>query len=1293
MFQSLKKKLPLCQIRDIYSLSKKIRALESSGLTIASPESKRLEIELDKSIRLVELRNKRIPKTICYPSALPVSKKADEIKKLLLSNQVIVVTGDTGSGKTTQLPKICLEAGMGRRGLIAHSQPRRLAATSVAKRIAEELNSELGDLVGFKIRFNDLVKATSCIKIMTDGILLSEIQGDRYLSQYDTVIIDEAHERSLNIDFLMGFLKKLVKRRDDLKVIITSATIDVEKISQHFDNAPIISVEGRSYPVEIRYSPVVGKEDDKESNLLSETIRNLNLICEDDIRKGRISGDILVFLSSEREIREAALAIRKSQIKDTEVLPLYARLRPTEQAKIFRKHPGRRVVLSTNVAETSLTVPGIKYVIDTGFARISRYNLLTKIQRLPIEPISQASANQRKGRCGRLADGVCIRIYSEDDYNSRPSFTDPEIRRTNLAAVILRMLALRLGDVGKFPFLESPENKAVNEGFKLLVELKALTPKRQLTAAGKQMATLPVDPKMACMLIEANKFSCLKEMLIIVSMLSIQDPREMVGTPMDSIDSHSGNPNSENSDFTRFVQIWNEYESRRVSYSQSKLKKFCKENHLSFARMREWREVHKQLVLGCRNLGLKENKESGSYAGIHKSIIAGSLNQIATLADGRQYVGNRNKRFNISKSSFLAKSSHKWIVSGELIETSQTFCSMAAKIKPEWVAGMASHLVKREVFEPHWSKAKQIVQAYEKVRLYGLVIIEKALVNFSALDPKTAREVFIKEGLVQGAVKTKAKFFSHNQALLSTLEEEETKLRRPEIIVSECEIASFYDKHLPVSVKSTRELDAWFNKASDDERNLMYMSREKFLTSNPSEIFADNHPDILNVNRNKLAIRYVFNPDLVNDGATVDIPLGLVNQVRQQDIDWAVPGIIREKCIALLKGLPKKTRKQLIPISDFVDEIIPDMSIHKGDILDNLCWQLNSRKRIAITKAEFTKVNLPAHLIVKIRVMDNAKEELYLGNSLDSFSGENADLKIQQLSKNLSSKDKHPIERTGIVDWSFDHIPEKLEIGQEVVLIRYPALVDKGTSIAIELCDNQHEASRKNTGGLLRLYMINSIQQKNLLKKRFSKFLKEQNLLIPGYHSDFIDHAIYASYNNSFSLSSVIPRTKDEYSELLATGKSRLYSSGEDLITSLATIFRLRMDITTVLRVLDQVRFQYLKEDIELQLANLIDSCFLTHTSLARIKQFPRYLNAIKVRLARIPHLGKNDLRYTNEIKIYWDRYKALEEEDAFQTHEELEKVRWMIEEYRVSLFAQSLGTNISVSAKKIERQIELVTS
>ena len=1291
MFQSLKKKLSLCQTKDTYNFSKKIRALETSRLTTSSPQAKALEIEVNKSIGLVALRDKKIPKNICYPPALPVSKKSNEIKKVLLSNQVVVVTGDTGSGKTTQLPKICLEAGLGRKGLIAHSQPRRLAATSVAKRIAEELNSELGDLVGFKIRFNDRVKTTSCIKLMTDGILLSEIQGDRYLSQYDAVIIDEAHERSLNIDFLMGFLKKLVRKRDDLKVIITSATIDVEKISQHFDNAPIISVEGRSYPVETRYCPVVGKEDDKESNLLSEIIKNLHLICQDDIRKNRISGDILVFLSSEREIREAALAIRKSEIKDTEILPLYARLRPTEQVRIFRKHSGRRVILSTNVAETSLTVPGIRYVIDSGFARISRYNLLTKIQRLPIEPISKASADQRKGRCGRIANGVCIRIYSEEDFNSRPSFTDPEIRRTNLAAVILRMLALRLGDVDKFPFLEPPEDKSVNEGFKLLIELKALTTKGELTTAGKQMARLPVDPKMARMLIVADKFSCLKEVLIIVSMLSIQDPRETLGSSFDITDSDSDDPSAKNSDFTSFVEIWNNYESKRLSYSQSQLKKLCKEKHLSFVRMREWREVHKQLVLGCRNLGFKENKESGSYAGIHKSIIAGSLNQIATIRDGRQYVGNRNKRFNISKSSLLAKSSHKWIVSGELIETSQTFCSTAGKIKPEWVISMASHLVKREVFDPHWSKTKQVVQAYEKVRLYGLVIIEKALVNFSEYDSRIAREVFIKDGLVQGAVKTRAKFYSHNQKLLSSLEEEEAKLRRPEIIINENEIASFYDEHLPASVKSTKELEVWFNKASDDERNSLYMSRKKLMASYSAQISTDSHPDTLKVNRNELTISYVFNPELANDGATVDIPLALVNQVRQKDIDWAVPGIIREKCVALLKGLPKKTRKQLIPINAFVDEIIPDMSIYNGDLLDNLCWQLNSRKKISIRRAEFTQVNLPSHLVVKIRVVNNAKKELYLGESLDSYLEEAADFMIGKLDRGVSSEEKHPIERSGIVDWNFDDIPKKLEIGGDVVLVRYPGLVDKGSSVSIELFDNPHEANRKHTHGILRLYMLKSIQQRNLLTKRFNKFLKDQNLLVPGPHSEFAENAIYASYKNAFNLPSSLPRTKAEYSELLATGKSGLYSSGEDLVTVLAVIFRLRMDISGVLRSLDQV--QYLKKDIQSHLANLVDEHFLIDVSLDRIKQFPRYLNAIKVRLSRFPHLGKNDLKYTSELNIYWDRYKTLTEEEGLKNHKDLQVIRWMIEEYRVSLFAQSLGTNMSVSSKRLERQFALLTS
>ena len=1289
MLHSFRKKLHLCELKDVHSFSKRIRSLQKSKLTTLSGKAQVLADDLEKSINLCKVRADKIPKKIQYPPELPVSGKSKEIIRAILSNQVVILSGDTGSGKTTQLPKICLDAGFGRKGLIAHSQPRRLAATSVARRIAEELNSELGDLVGFKIRFNDHVKETSCIKLMTDGILLSEIQNDRYLTRYDVIIIDEAHERSLNIDFLLGFLKGLLKKRPDLKVIITSATIDVEKFSAHFDGAPIISVEGRTYPVETIYSPVI-YEEEKGISLLDGILSNLRLICNKDAKNKIISGDILVFLSSEREIREAARAIRKINLRDTEVLPLYAKLRSAEQAKIFKSHSGRRVVLSTNVAETSITVPGIKYVIDSGLARISRYSTLTKVQRLPIEAISQASANQRKGRCGRLEDGICIRLYTENDFGSRPLFTDPEIKRTNLAAVILRMYALRLGNVDEFPFLECPERKAINEGFKLLIELNALTSKRELTNIGFQMATLPVDPKLATMLITANSLDCLKEVSIVVAMLSVQNPQEEATGRQKNASEKSDIFNNQDSDFMNFIQLWNEFEIKRLSYTHAQLKKYCKANHLSFIRMREWREVHNQLVLNCRKLGFKLNKKSGSYTAIHKSIIVGSLNQIAMKTEGTHYIGNRNKKFIISKSSVIAKNTPKWIVSGELIETSKTFASIAAKINPEWVLSMAPHLVKKEIFEPHWSKIKQRVQAYEKVRLYGLVIIERAVINFSDINQAEARSIFITEGLVRGALSTKAEFYINNQNLLLILEKEEEKLRRPEIIVSENEIVRFYEERIPGYVNSTAELEKWLMLAPEDDVNSLFMTRENLMISDSAKIRNEYYPNEVLINKNRLSIDYVFDPKSSKDGATIEVPIQIMNQITQQDIDWAVPGIIREKCITLLKGLPKKIRKKIIPISAFVDEILPQMSASNGDILSNLSTQLLAKKRIEIQRDELKNVDLPAHLVVKIQIRDISRNKYEVRNSIDEFTHKSYGV-YEEVTNKVVMPQSHPIEKSNLLDWSFNELPERLEIGNEVILVRYPALVDNKSSVAIKLFADEQEAINHNNLGLVRLYMLKSIQQRNLLRKRFVRFEKENALIIPHHFSNIVNQAISASYMNAFNVIHETPRTRKEYLELLNNGKSKLYACGEDIVKVLVKIFRLRFDIIKDLGKSNDPRFGYFKEDIETQLDNLVDNELLLNINLERLKHFPRYLKAIMVRLGKFPHIGKNDLNYTQEIAKYWNKYSELIERKDPAKLDKLNSLRWMIEEYRVSLFAQYLGTEFPISAKRLDRQFELL--
>ena len=1293
---SLRNKLRRCQTKDAYRFLKKIRRHEKSK----SPKKElakqysELSALIANSISIVESKEHLIPNPIKYPKGLPVSAKAAEIRGLLENNQVIIVSGDTGSGKTTQLPKICLDAGYGRRGLIGHCQPRRLAATSVASRIAEELNSPIGALVGFQVRFNERISESCCVKLMTDGILLSEIQSDAYLSKYEVIIVDEAHERSLNIDFLLGFLKRLLNKRKELKVIITSATIDVEKFSSHFNDAGIIAVEGRTFPVETRYSDINLTNDERELNAIEHIVESVASLVMKTAKDTEQNNDILVFLSSEREIRETAKNLRKKKFTNSKIFPLYSRLPQSEQNKIFQKHRSQRIILSTNVAETSITVPGIKYVVDTGLARISRYSFQSKVQRLPIERVSQASANQRKGRCGRVEEGICVRLYSEDDFNARPLYTDPEITRTNLAAVILRMLSLDLGDVFDFPFVDKPETKSINEGFKLLTELNAVSGERRLTSDGRLMAALPVDPKYAKMLIVASSKNCLKELLIIVSALSIQDPREKDFVKLDDESSSLELFEDKNSDFLALTNLWLIYDAKRKSSRLNFLRGFCKKHGLSFFRMREWREVHLQLTLTCRKLGLKINKDMGSYENIHKSIIAGSLNQIAYKISERHYVGSRNKKFVILKSSILSKTQPKWIVTGELIETSQTFAAIAAKISTRWVEEMALHLIKREVFDPHWSVKGQRVQAFEKVRLYGLTIIEKAVVDYKNINPTGAREIFINDGLSKNTIKTTAAFYKSNKKFLESVQGEEEKLRRPEALFSESDVSYFYSQVLPEHISSTKELENWVKCSDKTALERVTMVRENLINPHDREYRTSDFPDKIVINKNNIFIDYAFEPGSKKDGATVKIPIQILNQLNDTDIDWAVPGIIREKCIALLKGLPKTLRKQLIPINTLVDDIIPEFSVLKGSLIQCLSDSLYEKRRLVVPTAQLSEIRLPDHLIVKVEVLDLDGKSIGVGTSIEKLKetlvDQDVDFKVEATDYTGESK---LLELKNLVDWGFDELPEKVEINDQVVMVRYPAIVDDLDSVSLQLFSESREALANTRLGLLRLYLLKSVQQRNLIKKKFSKYLKESALLIPPNISNFTDDLIHATYVNAFSIRSVIPRFKSEFDQQLNLGKSQLFSKSEEIIKIVKEIFKERLEILRDLSQFRDTNLLYFYEDVSQQVDNLMTEKLFIDVDIARLKHFPRYLRGIKIRLKRAPYLGSKDLQFTEEIAKYWSQYEDLRQVKSLDECNQLSEIRWMIEEYRVSLFAQSLGTSIPISAKRIEKAINLLNT
>ncbi|MDX1452697.1 MAG: ATP-dependent RNA helicase HrpA, partial [Oleiphilaceae bacterium] len=851
-------------------------------------------------------QRKSVSPLIDYPQSLPVSQRAEEILKAVADNQVVIVAGETGSGKTTQLPKICLQAGLGRRGMIGHTQPRRLAARSVANRLAEEMQVPLGDAVGFQVRFNDEVSDRTLVKVMTDGILLSEIKHDPYLNKYDCLIIDEAHERSLNIDFLLGYLKRLLQKRRNLKLVITSATIDVERFSEHFDNAPIVQVEGRSFPVDIEYRPPFEQGEEAQGNLPEQITQTLEELIQEERQRGWGIGDVLVFLPGEREIREVAKHLRHQEWRDTEITPLYARLNAAEQQKIFSSHRGRRVVLATNVAETSITVPGIRYVIDPGLARVSRYSVRSKLQRLPVEAISQASANQRAGRCGRVAEGICYRLYSEEDFIGRPEFTDAEILRTNLAAVILKMLDLGLGDkVEAFPFIDPPDRRAWNDGFKLLFELGAVNEKHRLTKLGKRLAHLPVDPRLGRMLLEAEKLNSLQEVLVIVSALSIQDPRERPADKQQAADQAHAEYKDSDSDFISLLKLWQLFEEQRQELGSSQLKRYCQKRFLSYVRMREWRELHRQLLLACKQLGCVMNKQPADYEAVHKALLSGLLGHVGNHDEKREYKGCRNRRFHIFPGSALAKLKPKWLMAAELVETSQVYARICARIDVGWIEPHAKHLVKKSWSEPHWQKKRGQVVAYEKVTLYGLEIVARRPVNYGAINPAESREIFIRAALVEGEFSGKYSEIVKNQELIKTLEAIEDRTRKRDILVDDETIFSLYDQRISAEVVSQPTFDKWYRGLNEHDRQALCFSREELQREQAPDFDPGLFPDHLENNGIRFPLSYHFRPGELNDGVTLSIPVSAVRQLTAGRIERLVPGLLKEKCTQLIKHLPR----------------------------------------------------------------------------------------------------------------------------------------------------------------------------------------------------------------------------------------------------------------------------------------------------------------------------------------------------------------------------------------------------
>lgn len=1228
---------------------------------------------------------------IHYPPELPVSEKRHEIAQALRQHQVVVVAGETGSGKTTQLPKICLEMGLAEAGLIGHTQPRRLAARAVATRIAEELGTTPGGLVGYQVRFNDKTGPETAIKLMTDGILLAEIQQDRLLRKYQVLIIDEAHERSLNIDFLLGYLKRLLPQRRDLKVVITSATIDVEKFSQHFDDAPIISVSGRTYPVEILYQDPDSLPDDSDDEPLhlavSQAIRTLDQVERE--RRQR-PGDMLIFLSGERDIRSLAQYLRKQALPHTEILPLYARLSQAEQQRIFGSHTGRRIVLSTNVAETSLTVPGIRYVIDSGLARISRYSVQSKVQRLPIEPISQASANQRAGRCGRTSNGICIRLYSEQDFLGRPEFTDPEIQRTNLSAVILQMLMLKLGDISEFPFIEMPERKAINDGFRLLDELGAVTPDKRLTAMGRRMARLPADPRLARMLLEAGRRKCLYEMLVIVSALSIQDPRE---TPADkrqaAREAHQEFQYS-GSDFLSWVTLWQNVETQRQELSAGQFRKYCQRHFLSWLRLREWRETHRQLTLACQSDGLKAKQPSPEteieYEAVHRSILPGSLNQIGQKTqEGGLYVGSRGRRFSLFPSSGLYRSMPRWIVTGDLIETQRLFATTAARIEPEWAVEAAPHLVKREYSEAHWSRRRGEVLAYERVTLFGLVLIEKRRVSYSNIDPELSRSVFIREGLVAEQLNTRLAFYRHNSALLAEIRRQEQKERKPDILVADDQLAAFYESRLPESILTVAALERWCRVADKQAVQALFMQREQITAREITEDSVYAFPDHTEVQHNKLRLDYQFSPGSSDDGISLKVPAPLLIHLTQEDLDWAVPGLVNERCVALVRGLPKTVRKLLVPVPEFVNQALQDVTADDKPLLTELlAARAQQLRRVRISPEHWDEDNVPRHLRPLLRVVDGNGKTIDQGHDLQALQRKYRRKSGNQPGVDAAPVARHPVEQQGLREWSFGVLPAQVEIRQGIRLIRYPAIQDAGDAVDIVLCETESEAALRTQYGLARLLILRTPQQKALILGMLKQVQQRLGLKLIGQAKDWQEHALLAVYRLGFELAGQRPGTKAEYEALFERHRADLVAGAERVCRLISAIYNDLYELRAQLRKLPG-QYKAARKDIEEQLDWLVPDSFPAHTPDPWLWEIPRYIKGIRFRLEKLPAQPDRDrqaMQAVHELASQWQASHINGQQGA------LAEFPWWLQELRISLFAQQLGTRAPVSVKRLQKQL-----
>jgi len=1241
---------------------------------------------------------------IHFDPSLPINQRREEISQAISKHQVLILCGETGSGKTTQLPKICLSIGRGERQRIGHTQPRRIAARAVANRIAEELKSSIGGVVGFKIRFSDHSSKSSRIKLMTDGILLAEIQSDPLLKQYDTLIIDEAHERSLNIDFLLGYLKQLLPKRPDLKLIITSATIDPQRFSRHFSDAPVLEVSGRTYPVEVRYHPLDDDSDENEKkNGRDRSNRQNSSILEAIHELSREGpGDILIFFSGEREIREAGDFLRRSKLPQTEILPLFSRLSAKEQNRIFRAHSGRRIILSTNVAETSLTVPGIRYVVDTGTARISRYSHRSGIQRLPIEKISQAAADQRKGRCGRVSDGICIRLYGEDDFEARPLFTDAEILRTHLAPVILQMAALRLGTPDQFPFIDPPDLRLIRDGYRSLHELGAVHKNNQITNLGKKIARFPVDPQIARMLLAADRESSLKEILIIAAALTIQDPRERPLDAQQAADERHEPFQDEKSDFLFFINLWEFFQQQRNSLSNNQLRKLCKTNFLSWMRMREWREIHAQLRQISLEMGLTENTHPADYGMVHRALLTGLLSHIAMGGEKHLYSGPRGIQMHIWPGSSQFKSRLKWLVAAEKVETSQLYARTVARIEPEWIEQIGKHILKRSYAEPHWEKKRGQVAAFETVTIYGLPIVAHRKTNYGSIEPDECRKIFIRSALVAGELNTRGSFLKKNLGLINEVESLEAKSRRRDILVDEEVLYQFYDERIPARVHSTPTFEKWRKEAEKGDPNLLHLSQEN-LMQHEAESASDveQFPDHLTIGRTKLPLSYHFEPESPEDGVTLTIPTELVKQLNPEQFEWLVPGLLRERVIAMIRALPKSWRRNFVPAPDFADAVMPSLSPAEGALGRQLSSRLRKITGVTLPEDIWKEITLPDHLRMRFQIIQADGSIYGTGRTLSQVknggSEKSSALKPDKITVTADqpSIQPHPLERNRIERWDFGRLPRSVEVERHgIIMTLYPALVADSRRISLKLLETEELAYTENINGVSLLFML---QQRSILNKIIKNKIDQQQLCLHYLalgecKSILYELQLITIRQALFADNDTIPTESDIFTQRSQQAIQLVPTILEESVALVKDILKRHHDLMRKLKgnipPAHLMTYSRIKSHIE----KLVYPGFLSVTPREWLQHIPRYLEASKRRLEKLEHNPQRDRKWEQSIAplcdpfekqlIQWGSLPSQTNETSPQHSE----YRWLLEEYRVSIFAQELGTKKPVSADRLKK-------